>query len=560
MAYLAIARKYRPATFDEIVGQDHVTRTLRNAIERQRIHHAYLFCGARGVGKTTAARALAKSLNCEKGPTADPCGECPSCIDISRGTSPDLIEIDGASNNSVDNIRELRESVRFAPSQGRKKIYLVDEVHMLSNAAFNALLKTLEEPPEHVIFLFATTEPHKIPDTILSRVQRFDFKRIPVTGVVQRLGSIAEQEGVSISESGLRLIARAGEGSMRDSQSLLDKVISFGGEEIDDASIADVLGLVDRRLLHDMLAHLLRGEADQAIDLIARVHELGFEMQQFSAELLEWVRHATMARLSPSVHKHLDLPEDDLQRLLEVTEGVPEDVLHRLFHALLTNHEQVVRASRPRMVMEMAVARVAGIKPAEALPQLLARLESLEKRLRGRGPGVPSGGGGGGGGHTTSRRVERGPQRRHRMPHAARPSGGRASRSRAASPRLEPDASDDDRWAAFQKVLHQVGVTALPQATPRRERKALVLTVAKGRALATARREAENPEVGAHLQAIYGPGFELRLVESLASQRRDIDPGLEQKVLSDPACQRIMRTLGATLVDITDLSSGDPEE
>lgn len=559
MAYLAIARKYRPATFDDIVGQDHVTRTLRNAIERQRIHHAYLFCGARGVGKTTAARALAKSLNCEKGPTADPCGECSSCVDISRGTSPDLIEIDGASNNSVDNVRELRESVRFAPSQGRKKIYLVDEVHMLSNAAFNALLKTLEEPPEHIVFLFATTEPHKIPDTILSRVQRFDFKRIPVSGVVQRLASIAEQEGVQISETGLRLIARAGEGSMRDSQSLLDKVISFGGEQIEDGSIADVLGLVDRRLLHDMLAHLLRGEPSEAIDLIARVHELGFEMQQFSAELLEWVRHATMARLSPSVHKHLDLPEDDLQRLLEVTEGVPEDVLHRLFHALLKNHEQVVRASRPRMVMEMAVARVAGIKPAEALPQLLARLESLEKRLRGRGPGAPSGGGGGGG-HSTSRRVERGPQRRHRMPHAARPSGGRASRSRATTPRIDPDASDDDRWAAFQKVLHQVGATTLPTGTPRRERKALVLTVAKGRAWAAARREAQDPEVGSQLQAIYGPGVELRLVESLASQRRDIDPGLEQKVLADPACQRILRTLDATLVDITALSSEQSEE
>ncbi len=238
MSYLAIARKYRPATFDEIVGQDHVTRTLKNAITAGRVHHAFLFCGARGVGKTTAARALAKALNCAEGPSPEPCGVCTSCEEVTKGNSPDLIEIDGASNNSVDDIRSLRETVGYAPTTGRYKVYLIDEVHMLSKAAFNALLKTLEEPPPHVIFLFATTEPEKILDTILSRVQRFDFKRIPVQVVADRLKAIASAEGAELSNASLRTIARAGEGSMRDAQSLLDKVISFGGSgEISDAHV-----------------------------------------------------------------------------------------------------------------------------------------------------------------------------------------------------------------------------------------------------------------------------------------------------------------------------------
>ena len=320
MSYLAIARKYRPATFADIVGQEHVTRTLSNAITRDRVHHAFLFCGARGVGKTTAARALAKSLNCAEGPTPTPCGTCTSCKEIDGGNSPDLIEIDGASNNSVDDVRELRDTVHYAPTQGRRKIYLIDEVHMLSNAAFNALLKTLEEPPPHVVFLFATTEPGKIPDTILSRVQRFDFKRIPVTGVVTRLGEIAAREGASISETGLRMIARAGEGSMRDAQSLLDKVISFADAEIDDQTIADTLGLIDRGLLHRMLKGMLQADPAECFDVIATVYEFGHEMARFTEELLELLRDATFVQLSKEAAAHVDLPAEEIATLQELVE------------------------------------------------------------------------------------------------------------------------------------------------------------------------------------------------------------------------------------------------
>ena len=340
MAYLAIARKYRPTTFDEIVGQDHVVRTLTNAIAANRIHHAYLFAGARGVGKTTAARALARALNCANGPTVKPCGTCASCLEVGNGNSPDLIEIDGASNNSVEDVRDLRETVRYAPTRGQKKIYLVDEVHMLSKAAWNALLKTLEEPPPHVVFIFATTEASKIPDTILSRCQRFDFKRIPVGQIAERLQSIATAENVNLTESALKRIARAGDGSMRDAQSLLDQVISFGAEDkklIGDAEVAQALGLIDPQQMYDMLGGLFSGTPDRCLEVIANVYEHGHEMTEFSAELLEMLRDATFVRLSPSARKHLDLAPDELEKLIALTQGVDPEVIGRTFTAVLEN-------------------------------------------------------------------------------------------------------------------------------------------------------------------------------------------------------------------------------
>ncbi|MBN2798611.1 MAG: DNA polymerase III subunit gamma/tau [Deltaproteobacteria bacterium] len=388
MSYLAIARKYRPASFSGIVGQDHVTRTLRNAIERDRVHHAYLFTGARGVGKTTAARALARALNCEQGPTADPCGACVSCREIAAGTSPDLIEIDGASNNSVEDVRDLRDKVGYAPTRGRRKIYLVDEVHMLSRGAFNALLKTLEEPPPHVVFIFATTEPHRIPDTILSRVQRFDFKRIPAGDVVGRLREIAQAEGVVVSDSGLRAIARAGEGSMRDAQSLLDQVISFGGSRVSDQEVVDALGLIDRAFLLDFLAALIAGQPDGALDVIDRVYALGHDLTVFSAELLEVLRNATFLHLSPGARAYMDVSEEELDALERAAEGADANQLSRLFTAMVAVHEEVSRAERPRMVLEMAVARLVTTRKLVPLDQLLTRLEDLERRLR-QGGGPP---------------------------------------------------------------------------------------------------------------------------------------------------------------------------
>jgi DNA polymerase-3 subunit gamma/tau len=384
-AYVAIARKWRPLTLEEMVGQTHVTRTLKNALASGRIHHAFLFTGARGVGKTTAARALARALQCLEGPTVTPCGVCGPCRDILAGTSPDVVEIDGASNNSVEDVRDLRDGVRYLPATTRFRIYIIDEVHMLSKGAFNALLKTLEEPPPHVKFIFATTEVNKIPETILSRVQRFDFKRIPASVVVSRLKMICEAEGIALSEVALRMVARAGEGSMRDAQSLLDQVISFGGARPDDTQVADILGLVDRGVLYEMLTGLMRAEPDRCLDAIAAVHDSGYEIAQFTGELLELVRNAALVGLSPGARKHLDVPEEEKDRLLALVDGMPAEQLSRVFQVLLEVHDQVARASRPRMVLEMAVARLVSVRPAQPIAPLVERLVDLERRLRAGG-------------------------------------------------------------------------------------------------------------------------------------------------------------------------------
>jgi DNA polymerase-3 subunit gamma/tau len=391
MSYVAIARRWRPSTFGEIVGQPHVTRTLENAIAMGRIHHAFLFTGARGVGKTTAARALARALNCEKGPTATPCGVCAACKEILKGASPDVIEIDGASNNSVDDVRELRETVRYLPQHGKYKIYIVDEVHMLTGSAFNALLKTLEEPPPHVVFIFATTEPQKIPETILSRVQRFDFNRIPLPVVVERLELIAKEDGIVAPPEVLRLIARAGDGSMRDAQSLLDQVISFCGKELEARKVADVLGLVDRELLYGMLEGVLAGDADRCLAAIEKVYEVGYELSAFASEMLELVRNATLTVLSPTSERYLDVSEEEKRRLKTLTNGVPPEVFVRSFQVFLDVHEEVSRAPRPRLVLEMAVARLLAIRPAKPVDDVVARLADLERRLRQGGAAAPSG-------------------------------------------------------------------------------------------------------------------------------------------------------------------------
>ena len=379
---MAIARKWRPSTFDEIVGQAHVTQTLQNAIRLNRVHHAFLFAGPRGVGKTTAARTLARSLNCESGPSPTPCGACINCQEILAGNSPDVMEIDGASNNSVDDIRDLRSNVRYLPVRGKRKVYIIDEVHMLSKGAFNALLKTLEEPPDHVMFVFATTEPHKIPDTILSRVQRFEFRRIPVAIIAQRLRSICDEEEIDISEDGLAMVARAGEGSMRDAQSLLDQVVSFCDTHLGVSEVSDALGLIDRTLLYDMLQGLLLGEADRCLDAINGVYGHGYDLSEFTAEMMELLRNATLVGLSPSSKKFLNIPEDEHNQLTALVKDTPSDVFVRSFQVMLDVHDQVSRAPRPRLVLEMAVARLVSIRPAQSLDHIIDQLHALERRAR----------------------------------------------------------------------------------------------------------------------------------------------------------------------------------
>ena len=384
MTYVVLARKWRPQKFADLVGQEAITRTLENAIRLGRVSHALLFTGARGVGKTTSARILAKALNCEKsdGPTTEPCGECSNCREIAAGTSVDVREIDGASNTSVDDIRELKENVRYRPQKSRTKIYIIDEVHMLSTSAFNALLKTLEEPPPGVMFMFATTDPHKIPDTILSRCQRFDFKQISDEQIRGQLRKVVEAEKITISENALSLIARQAAGSLRDSLSLLDQVIALAGETVIDADVVSVLGATDRELIARTLTAFIAHDSKAALTVIEDLFSKGFDPKNYLLDVWERVRDLLVLKSGAEV-KLIQAAPDELAQLQTWAAKAGEAEIERWFDLLRHATESIGRSEFPRYVIEVAFLKAARDEPRIPLSSLVDRLESLEKRLGG---------------------------------------------------------------------------------------------------------------------------------------------------------------------------------
>jgi len=393
MAYLVLARKYRPQRFDELVGQEHIARTLTNAIAQQRVHHAFLFTGARGVGKTSAARILAKSLCCAEGPTATPCGKCDFCREIAEGRSVDVMEIDGASNTGVDDVRTLREGARYMPSKGQRKIYIIDEVHMLSTSAFNALLKTLEEPPPHVIFIFATTEAHKIPTTILSRCQRYDFKLIPTPRLTEHLTTILGSESIAAEPEAVRLIARQAGGSVRDSLSLLDQVIAYvGSEKLTRDIVAEVLGVADRRVLVGLAGAVLDRDAGAALRILARSADVGVDLGQLARAFLGFLRDLEVVGRVADAADLVDATADELEearalaRKATAAAGGP-GLLGVLFDRWARAIDESAKSQSPRLILEMALVDLCQSEPLEPIGDLLERLEGLEGRL---GSGAPA--------------------------------------------------------------------------------------------------------------------------------------------------------------------------
>lgn len=362
MSYLVLARKYRPATFEEVVGQEHVTRTLRNAIRSGRIGHAFLFSGLRGVGKTSVARILAKTLNCTDEQKKDePCGQCASCREIDEGRSLDVVEMDAASHTGVDDIRELRESVVYAPGAERYKVYIIDEVHMLSKNAFNALLKTLEEPPPRVVFILATTEPHKVPVTIHSRCQRYDFRRIPSAAMADHLSSICEREGVTISHDSLRRIAIAAEGSLRDSQSMLDQVLSYSGQEVKDEDVSLILGSLDRDKLLSILSACIGYRPGEALTTLGDMIDNGADPLRVALDLVEIMRSLMILVEVPDATGLLDLPEGEMSALQVLAGSADPDAMRIQFSMLARGEERMRRSPQPRFHLELALVHMANV-------------------------------------------------------------------------------------------------------------------------------------------------------------------------------------------------------
>jgi DNA polymerase-3 subunit gamma/tau len=390
MTYLVMARKYRPQSFEEVVGQSHVTVTLVNAIKAKRISHAYLFAGPKGTGKTTVARILAKALNCKDGPTPEPCGECDSCLEIAMGRSLDVVEIDGASNNSVDDVRALRENIRYVPSKGEYKIYIIDEVHMLSDSAFNALLKTLEEPPAHAIFIFATTEPHKVPQTVLSRCQRFDFRRIPTSDLVKTIQTIAGKEKLEIDQDASYILARRADGSLRDILSLLDQVIAFGGENDSSPSqsrvtkelVAQTLGLVDQEKLFEITDAISQKNAPKGLSILNQLIDSGVDIPEFVNSLLQHFRDLLVSKVGQDSKILFDLSDTYIDKYKEKAKDFSETDILRMIKTVADLNLTLKRATDPRIFLELALMKLLKMESAVNLEDVLNKLDQLQTSQR----------------------------------------------------------------------------------------------------------------------------------------------------------------------------------
>jgi len=579
MDYQVSARKWRPQTFEEVVGQTHVARTLTNAIRQGRIAHAYLFSGMRGVGKTTMARILAKSLNCEsavKGPTVTPCQDCPSCRAITAGQSADVIEIDGASNRGIDEVRELREVVKYAPMAGKYRIYIIDEVHMLTKEAFNALLKTLEEPPSHVVFIFATTEDHKIPSTILSRCQHFRFKRITRQEIITQLERIIREEGIRITGPGLGMIAKAADGSLRDALSFLDQGVAYGGKEVSDQDLQVILGAAGRELLLSMVKEILHRQTAEALRRVKELADRGMDYRQFTGELLEYLRHLVMVKSTEAPEEMIDLPSEEIGEIRQLSSLASIEELQRLFGVFSLALESFRGVVHPSFVLEMAVIRATQIQPLESFERLLERLYGLEQSVvkggsRSQGPRIPD---------ATPLEMKT------PMPHAElKPGADTESMPAVQSPQTGPARVKTakihaetpglplERWGIAVKRLIQekpnVGSYlekgVVQEWACEDEKDILVIGYDEGAAVFAdfIQKEETQPVIASVLREVFGKRVELKVVrrERSADERQQLKikqdqqtqqqrKRIQQETLAHPLVKEALNILGGEVIDI----------
>ena len=543
--YLVLARKYRPQRFQDLTGQEHVVRTLVNALKSGRVAHAFLFTGPRGCGKTTSARILARALNCEKGPTPEPCGVCGPCVDIAAGNDVDVQEIDAASNNGVDDVRSLREAAKYLPARDRYKIYIVDEVHMLSGPAFNALLKTLEEPPGHIKFLLATTDPQKLPATILSRVQRHNIQLVPLGKIAARLREIAQAEEVGISDGAVTLVARQAQGSMRDALSLLDQLFSAhdpAAGEIGDGEAAQTLGALDTSVVRDIVSAVLARDASAALGGVVRAYEQGADMKRLAEELAWQARNLVLASL-PGVKQ--DLPDHEVRSLAQQAAQHDSAQLARVFELLQLAQDEVAKAANPRHALEVALLRAVHLAPAGSLPELVAKLDAL-------GRGAPA--------------SNPAPDR-----NGARVLPPETALLRAAPtppPAADPEPDLQGRWRSLidsVRAARKAGAAAaLEHAIPLKiDRGGVQIAFRKGAGQAAIVQEA-RPAVEAAFEKALGFRVPLQIVEqdapaetSVAEQKQKLRAAASESRIAlareHPAVRAAVEVLGGEIEDVRDL-------